>query len=85
MQSLGLKKEYSRNLYAHDSPSSFAMLCMCKNWATHWLFLRFVLAWIGNQDRRLQTLINYNRLFGIEIDRLITYKPLVDEAIELIT
>jgi propionyl-CoA synthetase len=56
---------------------------MCKNWATHRLFWRVCPAWIGNQIDDCKPRLIITASSGIEIDRLITYKPLVDEAIEL--
>jgi propionyl-CoA synthetase len=85
MQSLGLKKGNTAVIYMPMIPQAlFAMLACARIGATHSVvfggFAPHELA-IRIDDCKPRLIITASS--GIEIDRLITYKPLVDEAIEL--
>jgi propionyl-CoA synthetase len=85
MQSLGLKKGDTAIIYMPMIPQAvFAMLACARIGATHSVvfggFAPHELA-IRIDDCKPRLIITASS--GIEIDRLITYKPLVDEAIEL--
>lgn len=85
MQSLGLKKGDTAVIYMPMIPqAAFAMLACARIGATHSVvfggFAPHELA-IRIDDCKPRLIITASS--GIEIDRLITYKPLVDEAIEL--
>ncbi|WP_369753024.1 acetate--CoA ligase [Flavobacterium sp. WC2409] len=85
MQSLGLKKGDTAIIYMPMIPqAAFAMLACARIGVTHSVvfggFAPHELA-IRIDDCKPRLIITASS--GIEIDRLITYKPLVDEAIEL--
>ena len=85
MQSLGLKKGDTAVIYMPMIPqAAFAMLACARIGVTHSVvfggFAPHELA-IRIDDCKPQLIITASS--GIEIDRLIAYKPLVDEAIEL--
>jgi propionyl-CoA synthetase len=85
MQSLGLKKGDTAIIYMPMiAQAVFAMLACARIGATHSVvfggFAPHELA-IRIDDCKPRLIITASS--GIEIDRLITYKPLVDEAIEL--
>lgn len=85
MQSLGLKKGDRAIIYMPMIPQAvFAMLACARIGVTHSVvfggFAPHELA-IRIDDCKPRLIITASS--GIEIDRLITYKPLVDEAIEL--
>ncbi|MFT5252532.1 MAG: propionyl-CoA synthetase, partial [Flavobacteriales bacterium] len=85
MQSLGLKKGDTAIIYMPMIPqAAFAMLACARIGVIHSVvfggFAPHELA-IRIDDCKPRLIITASS--GIEIDRLITYKPLVDEAIEL--
>lgn len=85
MQSLGLKKGHTAIIYMPMIPqAAFAMLACARIGVTHSVvfggFAPHELA-IRIDDCKPRLIITASS--GIEVDRLITYKPLVDEAIEL--
>ncbi|MFV7235485.1 AMP-binding protein [Flavobacterium sp. ZB4R12] len=85
MQSLGLKKGDTAIIYMPMIPqAAFAMLACARIGVTHSVvfggFAPHELA-IRIDDCKPRVIITASS--GIEIDRLIAYKPLVDEAIEL--
>ena len=85
MQSLGLKKGDSAIIYMPMIPqAAFAMLACARIGVVHSVvfggFAPHELA-IRIDDCKPRLIITASS--GIEVDRLITYKPLVDEAIEL--
>ncbi|MFV5691086.1 AMP-binding protein [Flavobacterium sp. LT1R49] len=85
MQSLGLKKGDNAVIYMPMIPqAAFAMLACARIGVTHSVvfggFAPHELA-IRIDDCKPRVIITASS--GIEIDRLIAYKPLVDEAIEL--
>lgn len=85
MKSLGLKKGDTAVIYMPMIPqAAFAMLACARIGVTHSVvfggFAPHELA-IRIDDCKPRLIITASS--GIEIDRLITYKPLVDEAIEL--
>lgn len=87
MQSLGLKKGDTAIIYMPMIPqAAFAMLACARIGVTHSVvfggFAPHELA-IRIDDCKPRLIITASS--GIEIDRLIAYKPLVDEAIELAT
>jgi propionyl-CoA synthetase len=87
MQSLGLKKGDTAVIYMPMIPqAAFAMLACARIGVTHSVvfggFAPHELA-IRIDDCKPRAIITASS--GIEIDRLIAYKPLVDEAIELAT
>jgi len=85
MQSLGLKKGDTAIIYMPMIPqAAFAMLACARIGVTHSVvfggFAPHELA-IRIDDCKPRLIMTASS--GIEVDRLITYKPLVDEAIEL--
>jgi propionyl-CoA synthetase len=85
MQSLGLKKGDTAVIYMPMIPqAAFAMLACARIGVTHSVvfggFAPHELA-IRIDDCKPRLIITASS--GIEVDRLITYKPLVDEAIEM--
>jgi propionyl-CoA synthetase len=85
MQSLGLKKGDTAVIYMPMIPqAAFAMLACARIGVTHSVvfggFAPHELA-IRIEDCKPRVILTASS--GIEIDRLIAYKPLVDEAIEL--
>jgi hypothetical protein len=60
--SLGIKKKYSRNLYAYDSPS-FCYACMCKNWSHTSVVLEGLPRMNWQSELTIANPDNYNRLF----------------------
>jgi propionyl-CoA synthetase len=87
MQSLGLKKGDTAVIYMPMIPqAAFAMLACARIGVTHSVvfggFAPHELA-IRIDDCKPRLILTASS--GIEIDRLIAYKPLVDEAIELAT
>ena len=85
MQSLGLKKGDTAIIYMPMIPqAAFAMLACARIGVTHSVvfggFAPHELA-IRIDDCKPRLILTASS--GIEVDRLITYKPLVDEAIEL--
>ncbi len=87
LKSLGLKKENTAVIYMPMIPqAAFAMLACARLGVTHSVvFGGFAPAELAIRIDDCKPKVIITASSGIEIDRLIAYKPLVDEAISLAT